>query len=110
MAGDATPRETPAWLLQKVDQRLAALKEHFGELWQLDQYQLLVSPLVEPDRELSPLEQELEERTCDNCGAFCPLSIPFFSGVYSFMVGNKQVLFSYGTCERCRPKELKPDD
>lgn len=87
----------PAWLVAALDQKVALIQE------QMSPFDLpapiVLTHLSEPeDTGISAAEWE---RTCDNCGAYCPPGAGFYLGQAVRYLGSTQVLISYGSCPTC---------
>lgn len=94
----------PAWLTAKVDARLAEIKEAGGFLISAEQQPIIMTFLDEGDPDMTEEEQERWERTCDNCGRYCPTvgGMAFYTGHVLRFVEDRQVLMAYGVCDDCR--------
>jgi len=89
----------PAWVTFLADQRLARILYALGgHLPPPDQYEVVMNPLTEPDEDT---DWERWERTCDNCGTFCPEGEDFYAGVTSREHEGQQVIFTFGACAAC---------
>lgn len=91
--------DPPAWLIAKIDQKVELLKrtlksQAFG------QFQVAVTPLVEPPEGASDEAFKQWEQTCDNCGAFVPNDL--WSGAATRELHGMQVVIMYGVCTRCK--------
>lgn len=89
----------PAWLAAKIDQRVAFLRTH-GVGPEVDA-DFVMTPLTEPEGE-GGAAMDRWERTCDNCGAYCPDPIPFWTGSAARDIGTVQVIIMFGTCKGCK--------
>jgi len=95
------PESEPAWLAAKVDQRLALMEEHMGDVSKLPTH-FVMTPLTEPEENASKEEFDHWERTCDNCGVYCPWPTDFYTGTTVRMRGETQVIFTFGVCATCK--------
>jgi len=95
------------WLAAAIDQRLALMQEMLDGDKITPTYSLIMSPLTEPRFGASRAEMEKWERTCDNCGAYCPDPIRFYTGSASREVFGLQVMFTFGACEKCLPPKWR---
>jgi hypothetical protein len=95
------PVPEPAWLTPLVDQRLALMEAHLGSTADVG-VPLVMTPVSEPGEHATPEEFERWDRTCDNCGAYCPDPMPFWTGHVLRMRGEVQVFFMFGACATCR--------
>src|SRR4051812_4755289 len=91
----------PMWLKAKIDQRLALMEEHMGNAADVPA-QVVLTPLTEPAEHASKAERDRWERTCDNCGTYCPAEKPFYTGHVVRMRGEVQVIFMFGVCAPCK--------
>lgn len=101
-----TKEPEPAWLLAKVDQRLALMKEALGELGirRLKSYTgVIITPVSEPAEDASLAEYERWEHSCDNCGKYCPDSM--WTGTVERELSGARVYISFGACPTCAGKE-----
>jgi hypothetical protein len=93
----------PAWLLAKVDQRLALMKDKLdspeGRL-ALSVMDVVLTPLVEPPEGSTKEQFERWDRTCDNCGKYCPTTL-FTGHVIRQFMGTK-VNMMFGVCPECK--------
>lgn len=97
----------PPWLTAKVDRRLAELKAGGAFEIAIDQAPIIMTYLDEGDAKMSPQARQQWERTCDNCGRYCPEvgGMAFYTGHAMRLVDQRQVLMTYGVCDDCRPQE-----
>src|SRR5215470_3360685 len=96
----------PTWLAAKIDQRLALMKEKGAlDIARESGTNFVMTPLTEPDEGASKAEFEAWDRTCDNCGAYCPYPTDFYTGNSVRHEGVVQIVFTFGVCATC--KELK---
>lgn len=93
----------PAWLTAKVDQRLALMADKMGDI-NLD-YSVVMTPVSEPREGATREEMVRWERSCDNCGLFCPGA--FYTGTTTRKGFDTQVIFTFGACPKCAGKEGK---
>jgi hypothetical protein len=95
------PFEEPAWLTAKVDQRLAfMLQEMGGKLPNIGQ-NVVLTLLTEYGEGATQEEKDRWERTCDNCGLFCPGATTFYTGQVARYHMGKRVEFTFGSCPKC---------
>lgn len=87
----------PAWLTAAADQRVAFMAETLGPgVAFLKGYNVVVTPLTEPD---PGCQTQQWDKTCDNCGRYCPDGL-VANSVQRDLNGVKiQVVF--GACSRC---------
>ncbi len=93
--------QEPSWLTAKVDQRVQLL----GDVVPLKVHVipgLIMLTLSEPPEDASQAEADRWERTCDNCGTYCPDETLFYTGVCQREKDGKQVLVAFGSCPRCK--------
>lgn len=107
-------RREPAWLTAKVDQRLAFMAEQFGAVGSTDemieaffkaQPTTLMTPLTEPPENAGQEQFEIWDKSCDNCGKWCPNTLS--TGHTSRTKWGTQIIFMFGVCPRC--KAAHPD-
>lgn len=97
----------PPWLSSKVDQRFALLR-HRVDTDEVDADTLVMVMLTEPPEGSSLLTKARWERSCDNCGTYCPPqesadeSTNFYVGHCVRRLYGAPVAFVFGTCARCR--------
>jgi hypothetical protein len=103
------PQAEPAWLIAKIDQRLALMTDVIEQrigLGMLSEFAgdkaLVMAQLSEPDENATQEERDRWEYTCDNCGAYCPYPVPFYTGHAMRTIGPAQVLIAFGACQRCK--------
>jgi len=89
----------PTWLRASIDQRLALMEQHMGNAADVPA-NVVMTPLTEPEENATDHDREVWERTCDNCGAYCPDE--FYTGHSVRMRGNVQVIFMFGVCPSCK--------
>lgn len=94
-------RPEPTWLVSKIDQRLALMEEHMGNAADVPA-QVVMTPLTEPGEDATKEDFERWERTCDNCGRYCPPDSEFYTGHSVRMRGEVQVIFMFGVCPDCK--------
>jgi hypothetical protein len=94
----------PAWVVAKVDQRLALMADMLSRFGNpapaLAEYGLMMTPLSEPDEGATPDEYKIWDRSCDNCGRYCPGD--FFTGSVTRTKWGTQIVFTFGTCPECK--------
>lgn len=88
----------PAWLVAKVDQRLALMDEFLRQLE--FNHELIMTPLDEPPEGASEAQFRKWDRTCDNCGRYCKGR--FYTGNVVRELHGKQVVITFGVCPRCK--------
>ena len=94
--------KTPPWLAAKIDQRMALLEQAVGNKT-LD-VSLVMTPLTEPREGASDAEHQRWDRSCDNCGRYCPPAADFYTGhVVRFLSNGTRVYISFGVCINCKP-------
>jgi len=119
------PLVPPAWLIAAVDQRLALMEEAIGEtvaegiemFHALTGYRpgedvdvvskvmagdIMMTPLTEPREGASKEELDRWERSCDNCGTWCPDGQLFFTGQMVRDFHGSQVIIIFGMCPLCK--------
>jgi hypothetical protein len=94
-----TTSDAPGWLTAKVDQRIAELAPVIAAQQQ-NTPSMVMTPLTEPPEDTQE-SYDRWDRSCDNCGAYCPDDVKFYSGSYSRLVGGVQVMVSFGVCDNC---------
>lgn len=92
--------QPPAWLSAAVDQLLARMQSEVPPA-AFAGYNVVMTPLTEPPEGASDAVIERYERTCDNCGAYCPDTVPFYTGAVRRTLGSTPVEVTFGACERC---------
>jgi hypothetical protein len=95
-----TTTKEPAWITAKVDQRLALMAEAGIDAFK--DTELVMTPLAEPSKGCTDAEYRRWDRTCDNCGAYCPRQ--FFTGHVVRRWRGVQVIFSFGVCLGCKTR------
>ncbi len=64
-------------------------------------YPFILTTLTEPP-EGSPDEvRERWERTCDNCGTYCPDDTTFFTGSMGTTIDGVRIEITFGACPKC---------
>lgn len=99
-------KQEPAWLIAKVDQRLAQMSQAMDTpegRFALSLTDIVLTPLAEPPEGATPLEFERWDKTCDNCGKHCPTSL-YTGHVMRLHLGTR-VNLTFGVCPEC--KEIK---
>jgi hypothetical protein len=91
----------PAWLLAKVDQRLALMREKLGDegITLLGLADVVITPLTEPPENATQQQIATWDKSCDNCGRLCPTRL--VTGQVVRMLDKIQVTFFFGACPRC---------
>lgn len=93
--------KVPAWVIAKVDQRLALMDEVLGPaVAGLDEYAAVMTPLTEPGENATPAEMLRWERACDNCDRYC--RDEFYTGHYRVEHKGTKVIFTFGSCPACK--------
>ena len=99
----------PAWLLAAVDQRLALMKEAAHDAGMppgkaFGDYELVTTPLTEPREGATKAEFDRWDRSCDNCGVFCPkYGEPIlYTGHINRELGGARVVITFGACAKCK--------
>ena len=92
----------PAWLVAKVDQRLALMQQATGGpgLFELDDKTVVLLTLTEPGPGATPADFERWDKTCDNCGHYCPSSL--YTGHVTREWGKIQAIITFGVCPSCK--------
>lgn len=90
----------PAWLLAKIDQRIALFTDRMPEDL-VKPYGIVMTPLTEPRPGATVEEMERWERTCDNCDIYVPEGQVFYTGHSSRVIHGKQAIVTFGACARC---------
>lgn len=116
-SGWRTDIPTPPWLDAKADQLLAKVRREAGltpDALKRAGYSgprnVVMMPLTEPKEGSSPKQRDRWERTCDNCGRYCPHpAVPFGTGILVRDWEGVRILIGYGACRRCLP-EPEGDD
>lgn len=95
----------PAWLTAKIDQRIQLMRDSGAFEIASESQPLIFSFLDEGDHEMTPEEFRVWERTCDNCGRYCPPTgdMAFYTGHAGREIEGRQVILAYGVCDDCRP-------
>jgi hypothetical protein len=96
---DPVERE-PMWLVHKVDQRLAFLREQSGGIEAMaiaNGAKIIMTFLSDPEDE-SDEAQERWNHSCDNCGGFGHQN----PGYVMRQVGAIQVVLTFGMCDTCK--------
>lgn len=93
----------PPWLLAKVDQRVAEMKDAISssKAFEILGADMLVMPLSEPREGATRQQMQMWEKTCDNCEKYCPggLNTGFVRREWD---GHPLQIF-FGACPRCLP-------
>lgn len=90
----------PAWLLAKVDQRLALMKQVLAPAErELTNYGVIMTPLTEPREGATAKEMAHWDNACDNCDRYVPDTIVTGS-VIRRLFGLK-VNITFGACPEC---------
>lgn len=89
----------PAWLVSKVDQRVALMKEKLPTR-AVAKADIVMTALNEPPEGATPEEWALWERACDNCGTYCEDG--FYTGHVTVEVHGRQAIITFGVCEKCK--------
>lgn len=97
----------PAWVMHMIDQRLA-LMEHMLPADTVAGFGVIMTTLTEPGEGADEEAYDRWERTCDNCGTYCPDDVAFFTGqlITTLDSIDAKVIVTFGACERC--KSLAP--
>lgn len=98
-----SPVHTPAWLIAKIDQRLAELDTLTGNvlpaLVKLQDYAMVLLPLSEPAEGACSVERERWEHTCDHCGKYGPGTMR--CGHVEKLHREIPVVVTLGACPEC---------
>jgi Pyruvate/2-oxoacid:ferredoxin oxidoreductase delta subunit len=93
----------PPWLTAKIDQRISVIRAGGAFDIASEQQPIIATFLDEGDHEMTEKERVKWERTCDNCGRYCPDGgMAFYTGHAGRIVNGRQVLLAYGVCDDCR--------
>lgn len=99
-------QETPPWLLAKVDQRLALMEHEIGKVTgerpNFTGYSLVMTSVTEPDEDVTPEQFEIWDKSCDNCGRYCPTTL--WTGHVTRFTWDVQVILTFGVCPQCKAK------
>lgn len=89
------------WILSAVDQRVAMIADVLGPT--ITAMPIVMTTLTEPPEGEDATAEDFErwERTCDNCGAYCPSDSGFLTGQATREVLGTQVIVTFGACPRC---------
>lgn len=91
----------PAWFTHKVDQLLAKINHLAPAL--PPGMDALMAMLEEPREDATPEEHERWQRSCSNCGAYCPDPVPYYVGhIMRKHKTGTPVAIIFGTCLSCR--------
>ena len=90
----------PAWLLARTDQVLAEMRENLTAD-RLAGFKAVLIPLFDPGPGLDEAEAERWDRTCDNCGTYCPDGTSFYVGQSQREMHGKSVILMFGSCGQC---------
>lgn len=96
--------ERPAWLIEAVTERMAKDQAVLANAMAATQSNIVMVFLSEPAEDTPPEERERWERTCDNCGRYCPDEEQFFTGLVHMPLGNGHVEVTFGACPDCLKK------
>jgi hypothetical protein len=97
-------QELPGWMLSLLDQRMAMIEHAIKAGAAKDGVVVIATPLNEPPEGSPPEAYARDERTCDNCRAYCPWPTEFFIGhLMRESKDGRQVIISFGTCKNCKP-------
>lgn len=89
----------PVWLGAKVDQRLALMDEAIPDR---PKDAIIAMFLAEPDPSATKEESDRWDRSCDNCGTYCPEGEAFYTGTLRLNHRNQRVIVTLGVCSACR--------
>lgn len=97
----AEHKREPAWLTAKADQRLALMASGHTPV-QISKVtaSIIMLFLSEPPPDSTPADYATWERSCDNCGRFCPGT--FYTGVVKRELHGMEVVITYGVCPDCK--------
>lgn len=90
----------PRWLATAADQRIGFMLEEMGGV--PEGFPFILTPLTEPPENFTDEQRERWERTCDNCGTYCPEDTEFYTGSIGRVVGPEaRVEIMFGACAAC---------
>lgn len=89
----------PAWLTAKVDQRLALMADMIWQPDVLTGYVAVVTTLTEPAEGCGPHEYAQWDKSCDNCGKYCPAT--GLDGTVRRELMGVTVEVAYRMCRQC---------
>jgi hypothetical protein len=90
----------PAWLLAKTDQKLADMRDNLTAD-RLAGFKAVLIPLFDPAPGVDDTGGGRWDRTCDNCGKYCPDGTPYFVGQTKREMHGKSVFLTFGACSEC---------
>jgi|KBSMisStandDraft_5_1062788.scaffolds.fasta_scaffold25890_7 hypothetical protein len=108
-----TPYEAP-WLKNMTDQRVELMvKEGAIDIARESSTLFIMSLLDEGDEDMTEEEQELWERTCDNCGRYiAPDSASgedYYTGYTVRNIEDIQILLAFGVCGTCKAADERSE-
>lgn len=100
-------RKEPGWLIEKVDQRIALIRQSGAFEVAAEEQPLIFSFLDEGDHEMTSEELERWERTCDHCGKYVPDqgTETFYTGHVARTIEGRQVILAFGVCGTCKANQ-----
>jgi hypothetical protein len=98
------PEKEEDWMIAKVDQRIALMKEAGAFDIASGEQPLIFSFLDEGDHEMTSAELARWERTCDRCGKYVPDigTETFYTGHIVRTIEGRQVILAFGICGTCK--------
>jgi hypothetical protein len=101
MNATSVPPVPPRWLTTAADLRIGFMLEQMGGDVP-EGYPFILTPLTEPPEHFTDEERERWERTCDNCGKFCPEDTEFYTGAIGREVTeDTRIEIMFGACPAC---------
>jgi hypothetical protein len=98
------PEPEPVWLTTKIERRLDVIRDGMMAAARNTGAQFVMTYLDEPDPGATDAERDRWERTCDNCGRYCPPDgeWDFWTGHVVREIDGRQVMIAFGVCAVCR--------
>lgn len=94
-----TEATAPVWLVAMADARVAFMLDQMGGV--PAGYPFVLTPLTEPPLDHTEEQRERWERSCDNCGTYCPDGTDFLTGLIGRDIGDTRIEITFGACPEC---------
>lgn len=92
------------WVVPMVNAFMAEHQVELANAMKATSSNIVVTFLNEPADSATPEEREKWERTCDNCGRYCPDDEQFYSAMALRPLLNGRVEITFGSCLGCVKK------